>query len=203
MSSIASTIPTTMAVPFASPGVHRITVDEYERIIRAGALNDPDRVELVDGYMVDKMGKSAEHGYSTKKTIKALEGRLPAGWVWRSEQPVRIPDYDEPEPDVTIDRGTDEDYEHRLPNSADVGLLIEISLTTLDQDRGKKLLAYARSGIPVYWIINLIDRHVEVYTGPGPAGYQSRVDFQPGQVIPVAIDGRQLQPIAVNDILPS
>src|SRR4051812_27040760 len=109
MSSITSTIPMTKSTPFTPPGLRRITVDEYERIIRAGALNDPERVELIDGYLVDKMGKSVEHGYATKKIVKALEALFPAGWAWRSEQPVRIPNYDEPEPDVIIVRGTDED----------------------------------------------------------------------------------------------
>jgi Uma2 family endonuclease len=203
MSSITSTIPTTMPTPFAPPGLRRITVDEYERIIRAGALNDPDRVELIDGYLVDKMGKSAEHGYATKKIIKALEALLPAGWTWRSEQPVRIPDYDEPEPDVTIVRGTDEDYEHRIPDPDDVGLLIEVSLTTLDRDRNEKLPAYARGGIPVYWTVNLVDRQIEVYTGPGPGSYGSRVDFKPGQAVPVVIDGQPLGQVAVDAILPS
>jgi len=203
MSSITSTMSTTMPTPFAPPGLRRITVDEYERIIRAGALNDPDRVELIDGYLVDKMGKSAEHGYATKKIIKALEALLPAGWTWRSEQPVRIPDYDEPEPDVTIVRGTDEDYEHRIPDPDDVGLLIEVSLTTLDRDRNEKLLAYARGGIPVYWTVNLVDRQIEVYTGPGPGSYGSRVDFKPGQAVPVVIDGQPLGQVAVDAILPS
>src|SRR5947208_2204015 len=105
MSTITPPQPAIFPPPaLAPPPLHRITIDEYERIIRAGALNDPDRVELIDGYMVDKMGKSAEHGDSTKKIIKALEARLPHGWTWRSEQPLRIPDYDEPEPDVTIVR---------------------------------------------------------------------------------------------------
>jgi Uma2 family endonuclease len=203
MSLMTLTMPATMAVPFASPGVHRITVDEYERIISAGALNDPDRVELIDGYMVDKLGKSAEHGYTTKKAIKALEALLPPGWTWRSGQPVRIPDFDEPEPDVTIVRGTDEDYEHRIPNPADVGLLIEVSLTTLDQDRGKKLSSYATSGIPVYWIINLVERQVEVYTGPGPNAYRSRVDYRPGEFVPIVIGGQQLGQIAVDQVLPT
>jgi hypothetical protein len=97
MSLITSTLPAT-TLPPALPGVHRITVEEYERIIMAGALDDLDSVELIDGYMVDKLAKSAEHGYSTKKVIKAVDSRLPPGWTWRSEQPVRIPDYDEPEP---------------------------------------------------------------------------------------------------------
>jgi Uma2 family endonuclease len=203
MSSIASNIPVRTLVPFASPGVHRTTVDEYERIIRTGALNEPDRVELIDGYMVDKMGKSPEHGYVTKKLIRALEPRLPAGWTWRSEQPVRIPEYDEPEPDITVVRGSDEDYEHRIPASDDVSLLIEISLTTLDQDRGKKLWSYADGRIPIYWIVNLVERQVEVYSGPEPKAYQSLVIYKPGQFVPLVIDGQHLGQIAVDDILPS
>ena len=149
------------------------------------------------------MGKSAEHGYATKKIIKALEALLPPGWTWRSEQPVRIPDYDEPEPDVTIVRGTDEDYEHRIPDPDDVGLFIEVSLTTLDRDRNEKLPASARGGIPVYWTVNLVDRQIEVYTGPGPGSYGSRVDFKPGQAVPVVIDGQPFGQVAVDAILPS
>jgi Uma2 family endonuclease len=203
MSSITSTVATTNSIPFVPPGLYRITVDEYERIIRAGALNNPDRVELIDGYLVDKMAKSAEHGYATKKLVKALEPLLPAGWTWRSEQPVRIPDYDEPEPDVALVRGTDEDYEHRIPGPDDVGLLIEVCLTTLDRDRHEKLPAYARAGIPVVWIINLVDRHIEVYTEPGPGSYGSRVDVKPGQPVPVMIDALPLGQVAVDAILPS
>jgi Uma2 family endonuclease len=189
--------------PFAPIGVRRITVDEYERIIRAGALKDPDRVELLDGYLVDKMGKSAEHGYATKKAIKLLEARLHAGWTWRAEQPVRIPDFDEPEPDIAIVRGADEDYEHRLPGPKDVGLLIEVSLTTLERDRHEKGPAYARGGIPAYWIIDLVDRRIEVYTDPGPDGYRSCAAYGPGQAVPIAIDGQLWGELDVRSVLPS
>jgi len=203
MSSITSTNTMTHSAQFAPPGLRRITVDEYERIIRAGALNDPDRVELIDGYLVHKMGKSAEHGFSTKKLIKALEAMLPPGLTWRSEQPVRIPDFDEPEPDVTIVRGTDEDYEHRIPGPDDVRLLIEIGLTTLDRDRREKLAASARGGIPVYWIVNLVDRQIEVYTRPAPGSYESRVDYKAGQAVPVVLDGHAIGELAVDVLLRS
>jgi Uma2 family endonuclease len=178
-------------------------VDEYERIIRLGALDNPDRIELIDGYLVEKMGKSAEHGYSTKKTIKTLDTLLPGGWTWRSEQPVRIPEYDEPEPDVTIVRGSDDDYEHRIPAPDDVGLVVEVSAATLDRDRHEKLPAYARAAIPLVWIVNLVDRQIEVYTDPAPGSYQSLVIFKPGQSVPVAIGGQTIGQIAVDAILPS
>jgi Uma2 family endonuclease len=191
-----------MPRPFESPPVHRITVDEYERIIAAGALEDPGGVELIDGTLVDKMGKNAEHGYATKQGLKALESRLPPDWTWRKEEPVRIPDYDEPEPDIAIVRGSDADYEHRIPTAADVALLVEVSGSTLRQDRGKKRTAYAKSGVPVYWIVNLINRQVEVYSRPGKTGYKLRKNYFPGQQVPVTIDGQKLPPIAVDDLLP-
>ena len=194
---------TTATRPTASspPPHHRITVDEYERIIEAGALEDPSRVELIDGYMVDKMGKNAGHSYSTKETLKALDSRLPAGWTSRKEEPLRVPPYDEPEPDIAIVRGTDADYEFRPPRAADVALLVEVSEATLSRDRGEKLLSYAKARIPVYWIINLVDRQVEVYSRPGKTGYRSRQVFKSGEQVPVTIGGRELPPIAVDSLL--
>ncbi len=197
--STATAIRPTVSSP---PPFHRITVNEYERIIEAGALEDPSKVELIDGYMVDKMGKNAGHSYTTKETLKALDSRLPAGWTSRKEEPVRIPPYDEPEPDIAIVRGTDADYEFRSPRAADVALLVEVSDATLSQDRGKKLLGYAKGRIPVYWIINLINRQVEVYFRPGKNGYRSRQIFTSGQQVPVTIGGQELPPIPVDSLLP-
>jgi Uma2 family endonuclease len=189
--------------PTGPPPLHRITVDEYERIIASGALEDSSRVELIDGYMVDKMGKNPGHSYAATATHQALGARLPAGWLARKEEPVRIPAYDEPEPDISIIRGTLADYRSRVPDPADVALLVEVSDWTLGQDRGVKLVAFAKDGIPVYWIVNLVDRQVEVYTRPVKAGrYRSRKDYKPGQQVPVVIAGQQLAPIPVDDILP-
>ncbi len=185
------------------PAGSRVTVVEYERIIRSGALDERAKVELIDGYLVEKTGKSAEHGFASKRTIKAIEALLPAGWTWRSEQPVRIPEYDEPEPDITIVRGTDLDYEHRIPNPSDVVLVIEVSLTTLDFDRYEKLRAYASSGIGVFWIVNLRDRQIEVYTQPRSGSYGLREDFKSGQAVPLIIDGQSLGQIPVDSVLPS
>lgn len=209
MSTITQTQPTvarspaiTIPVPLASLPLRRITVDEYERIADSGALDDSERVELIDGYMVMKMPRKPGHSFSTTKTYELLAGRLPVGWSARIEQPVRLPAYDEPEPDISVVRGTAEDHRQRHPGPAEVGMVVEVSLTTVDLDRGEKLLAYARDGVPVYWIVNLVELQVEVYTGPGPAEYQSRADYRSGQAVPVVIDARHLGDIAVDDILP-
>jgi Uma2 family endonuclease len=203
MSTAVTTQPTVSApVPVVSPPLHRITVDEYERIAAVGALDEPARIELIDGYMVDKMPKNPEHSYTTKQVLKALESRLPAGWTSRKEEPVRIPAYDEPEPDVAIVQGSDADYEHRNPSADDVALLVEVSESSLSFDRRLKLSAYAKARIPVYWIVNLVDRQVEVYTRPTKTGYTSHKDYGAGEQVPVTIGGQSLPPIAVDDLLP-
>jgi Uma2 family endonuclease len=200
MSTIATPPPAIPSpAPVWTPSLYRMTVDEYERI---GPLLDDPRVELIDGHLVKKMSIKPEHSFTTCELSQSLEARLPAGWMRRQEQPVRIPDYDEPEPDISIIRGSNADYRRRMPTAADVALLVEVAESSLSQDRGEKLTAYGKSRIPVYWIVNLIDRQVEVYTNPGPGGYQSRQDYPAGSVVPVVIDGQLRAPIAVDDILP-
>jgi Uma2 family endonuclease len=202
MSTITPAQPTLSPPPTVAPLTpRRITVDEFDRIIESGSLYDSETIVLVDGYMVSKIPKSPEHSFSSKEALKALERLLPPSWTWRQKQPVRIPEYDEPEPDITIVRGSDADYKHRIPDVPDVGLLVEVSVTSLSADR-QQADRFGRSGIPVYWIVNLVDRQVEVYTNPGPTGYATRTDFASGQQIPVVIDGRQCGQIAVDDILP-
>lgn len=195
----APPIPTaapTQPPPAAAMELYRFNIDEYERMV----LDDP-RVELINGYVVKKVSKKPKHSWTTKQVLKLLDGLKPPGWTWRAEQPVRIPDFDEPEPDVALVRGSDDDYEHRHPGPADVGLVVEVSESTLDRDRNAKLPAYARGRIPVYWIINLVERQVEVYSDPAPDGYRSRQVFTAGQSIPVMLDGQVIGQIAVDDIL--
>ena len=201
MSATTITPKSSAATPplLASPDLYRMTVEEYERI---GGLLDDHRVELIDGYLVRKMSKKPPHIWTVKSILKTLGGLLTSGWSWRKEDPIRIPDFDEPEPDVAIVRGSDDDYKDRIPEPSDVALVVEVAETTLDRDQGMKLLTYARGGIPTYWIVNIVERQVEVYSDPNRAGYQSREDFKPGQEIPVLIEGREVGRVAVTDILP-
>ena len=200
MATIAPTQPRT-AAPTPLPGapvLYRMTVDEYERI---GAMLDDPRVELIDGYLVKKMPRKPEHKWATKAALKTLDALLPPGWTSQKEEAVRIPAYDEPEPDIAIIRGSDDDWKHRNPDPADVALLVEVSDSTLAEDR-KMAELFARAGIPVYWIVNLVDGQVEVYSNPGPAGYASFEVLAPPHVLRVVIDGVEVGGIPVADILP-
>jgi Uma2 family endonuclease len=199
MSTITTTS-TAAALPATSHS--RITVDQYDRMIEWGELEDGGPIELIDGMLVPKMSKSPEHRHSNKAIFKAFVGILPSGYIWQMGGPIRIPNFDEPEPDFAIVRGTDDDYETRHPGAADVPLVVEVAVTSLGDDRRKKLTVYAGAGIPVYWIVNIKERQIEVYTEPRPGDYKSRVNYTSGQFLPVVIDGSEVDQIAVDDILP-
>jgi Uma2 family endonuclease len=183
--------------------LYRMNVHEYERLAAAGVLDDP-RVELIDGYLVRKMTKKPPHVIALEGTRDALLALFQRGWRVMIQDPVRIPDFDEPEPDIALVRGSRQDYSGRHPNPQDIGLIIEVADSSLDIDRREKLQAYARGGIPVYWIINLVDGQVEVWSDPDQAAgwYRSRVVFAPGDDVPVIVDGREVGRIAVADLLP-
>jgi Uma2 family endonuclease len=188
--------------PSPSLAVYRFTVDEFERI--ADSLDD-DQVELIDGYIVGRGEMKPSHVLATELLKARFQPLLPSGRFVREDKPVRIPDFDEPRPDIAVVRGDPKVYAHRHPGPEDVSLLVEVSDTTLQKDRSEKWVNYARSGIPVYWIVNLVDRQVEVYTAPTNAGYASKVvyaEFLSDQLVPVVINGIEVGQIAVSEILP-
>ncbi len=197
--STITTVPPSSHLPPESPGFYRITVDEYERL--AGLLDDP-RVELINGYLVKQMSKKPPHIWAVGSVLDATTRVLPSGWSTRMEDPVRIPEFDEPEPDVAIVRGSRDDYRGRIPGPEDVALLVEVADTSLPMDQGQKRFAYARGRIPVYWIVNLNDRQVEVYSAPADDGYGSVEVFRPGDAVPVVIAGVEAGRIKVSDLLP-
>ena len=200
MSSTVSTItPSESPALLAPPGVHRFTVDEFERIV--DSLDD-DQVELIDGYIVERDDMKPSHVKALGRVRRRLEPMLPAGWFIREEKPVRIPDFDQPRPDVAVVPGDSDFFGDRHPGPADVALLIEVSDTSLLRDQGAKKIQYGRAGIPVYWIVNINGGQIEVYTNPTADGYASRVDRGPGDNLEVVINGKVVGRIAVDDILP-
>src|SRR4051794_27545808 len=181
-----------------------ITVDAYDRMIEDGTIGEDDQVELWDGVILPKMPKNPPHRVGTTKVAESPEGVVPAGWYVSRENAVVIGPRSKPGPDVSVVRAALKFDTTRDPTAADCCLLVEVADSSLDDDRGKKLEGYARAGIPVYWIANLRDRRIEVYTDPDPATgtYRSRVDYHSGQDLPVVIDGQEASRVAVADLLP-
>jgi Uma2 family endonuclease len=181
---------------------YRITVDQYEQMIETGILGDGDKVELIDGMLVAKMFRSAQHDYASAKITGLINRLLRDGWILRPQQAIRIPDYYQPEPDIAVLRGTEEDYQDRRPEPGNVALVIEVAATSLKGDRGKKRSAYAAAGITDYWIVNLTERQIEVCSRPSAKKSKAVKVYKAGQLVPVVIDGNQAGEIAVDDVLP-
>jgi Uma2 family endonuclease len=185
--------------------LRRFSVDEYHRMIQAGILDEDDPVELLEGYVVLKMPRNPPHDTALQLVRKRIEALLQPGWDTRIQSAVTLPD-SEPEPDVAVVRGDERTYATRHPGPADVGLLVEVSDSTLQRDRDDKGRIYARAGIPAYWIVNLIDRQVEVLSGPsGPAptpAYVQRQVFPGGTAVALVLDGNVIGAVAVQSLLP-
>jgi Uma2 family endonuclease len=206
---VSTIVPPPPTIPAANQGwipspLYRMTVDQYEAMVASGAIKARDRLHLINGYLVAKMTQNPPHVVADELCGDALLRIIPAGWHLRPGKPIRLPGRDsEPEPDRCVVRGTIRDYEGRHPGPNDIAMVVEVADSSLLEDRELAAAVYGPSGIPVCWIVNLVNRRVEVYTDPGPEGYRSRVDFLEGQAVPVVIDGRQLSQVTVDDILPS
>jgi Uma2 family endonuclease len=186
-----------------SPGsLYRMSVEKYEALVASGVFSKRDRFHLVNGFLVAKMTEYPPHTFSCDALRFALEPLLPAGWYVRMEKPLRIQSRaSEPEPDLVVVKGSFRDYARHHPGPAHVPLVIEVASSSLSADRGM-IQVYGAGGIATYWIVNLVDRQVEVYTGAGPNGYQSRHDFKAGEAVPFILDGVERGRISVEDILP-
>ena len=173
-------------------------------MIEDGTIAEDDPIELIEGDLVPKMPRNPPHRGTTRKIVRALERLIPAGWAAVPQEAIVVGGRSKPEPDVSVIPAELEFDTTRDPTAAECRLVVEVADSSLEYDRGKKLALYAAAGIPVYWIVNLIDRVVEVYTGPDPASgqYGGHVDYRGGQAVEVVIDGQAVGTIAVTELLP-
>jgi Uma2 family endonuclease len=201
---------TTIITPAAQPAgmpigasypPFRMSIDQYEKLVGAGVFTKRDKLQLINGILVSKVTKNPPHSVADQLCRKALERVIPRGWHLRSDSPVRLPPDGEPEPDQCVVRGAERDYCLRHPGPQDVGLLVEIADSSLAADR-QMAETFSARGIPVYWLVNLVDRQIEVYSGPKSDGYGSVQLYNPGEYVPVVLDGTEIGRFAVSDILP-
>ncbi len=182
----------------------RMSVERYHELVRAGAFNEHDRIELLNGVVSEQMSKNPPHRTATRKCDLKLSAVVPAGWHVQNQEPITLQS-SEPEPDVTVVRGELDDYSARHPGPDDVALVVEVSDTTLVTDRFKAEI-YSAAGIPVYWIVNLAEHTVDVYSEPNqlaaPPRYGQLVTHTREDSISVVVAGKQLALIPVADLLP-
>jgi hypothetical protein len=151
------------------PPIHRISVREYEQMIDAGVFVKGPRLELIEGMLVSKMTQNPPHTFTLNLTKLALEAALPAGWHTRLQQPLAVGE-SRPEPDIVLVPLCVRDLGLRHPRGDETALVVEVADTSLEYDRGVKARLYATGRVPVYVIVNLPERTVEIYTDPDGAG---------------------------------
>ncbi len=182
----------------------RISVDMYHEMIQKGILGPEDQVELFEGFLAKKMAKNEPHIYSNGQLLDLLAPLVKSVGFINDQQPVVFSD-SEPEPDISIIRGTRQQFRGRKPQPQDVLLLIEISDTSLARDQGPRKALFAREGIVQYWIVNLIDDQVELYTEPsGPTtnpDYGNKQIYANTDAVPLILEGIEVGRVDVADLL--
>ena len=182
------------------PARHRFSLEQYERMVETGVLLEDDRVELIEGEIVEMTPIDPSHS-----TVVHLLARrffdLGDRAVVRIQDAVRVRPDSEPEPDLVVARPPYQRYLRRHPEPPDILLIVEVARTSVDSDRGVKVPLYGRHGVPETWLADITSGRFEIYREPTPDGY-AQVDLvgRDGIVVPVSFDDLR---IAVDDVLPS
>lgn len=177
----------------------RFTAQEYHRMGEVGILGEDDRVELVGGELVEMAPIGTRRLSCVVGLTHLLVERSQSRFFVSVQNPVRLSERDEPEPDLSLLRTRPGPGATGPPGPEDVLLVIEVSDTTLSYDRNVKVPLYARAGVPEAWIVDLAGRKVEVHSGPGPDGYRASRSFGPGEtIVSQAAEGFSLQ---VDEVL--
>lgn len=190
-----------IAIPSFGPQRKRWSVEDYQRLCNMAAFGPDERVELLEGEIVEKMGQNPPHVAGVRALAAALRIVFGNGFDVSQQLPIATPD-SVPEPDVLVVRGNWRDYISRYPQADEVILVGEVAdHSRLMHDREIKLRIYAHAGFAEYWIVNLVDRRLEVYRRPQPDGLFGDVTFfAPGEsVSPLGSPGGLLN---VVDLLP-
>lgn len=171
-----------MSTSLEVPTPHRFTVDDYYRM---GELLEPGgpRTELLDGEVIDMTPIGSRHAACVDRTAEMFYRFAGSTLQVRVQNPIRLDEYSEPQPDLALVRARDDHYAYAHPEPADVLLVVEVADTSGVYDRNQKLKAYAWAGVPEAWLIVLNSGTVEVHHEPGRDGY-GRVDiFRRGETV--------------------
>jgi Uma2 family endonuclease len=183
--------------PFA---LRRFSVGEYHKMIKTGILKPDDRVELLEGWIVNKVPQNRPHSNSVTLANRRLTRILSDRWTLRVQAPITLSD-SEPAPDIVLARGAEELYDRRHPRPANICVLMEFGDSTVLEDRFYKGVLYAQERIAEFWLITLVQRRIEVYTKPRGGKYQQIIEYTEKESVPLVLDGVKIADIAVTDLL--
>jgi Uma2 family endonuclease len=170
---------------------HWINVDEYRQMGEAGIFGEDDRVELIDGEIIDMPPIGSWHAAAVKRLVDRMQPLTGPDAILSVQDPIRLGDFTEPEPDIALLRRRDDYYAAAHPTAADVLLIVEVAESSLRYDRDKKLPLYARAGIPEVWLVDLNGRVLWVYRQPGMDGYaEARRSDDLSVMAPLELPGR-------------
>ncbi len=160
---------------------YAFSADEYERMGEAGILAPGARLELIEGEIYEMLPIGSPHAACVKYLSRLLNRQFSDSLIVSTQNPIRLDDYSEPQPDVAVVRWRDDFYRHAHPTPADVLLVIEVADSTVETDRTVKMPLYARANIPEAWLVNLPDSRVEIYSAPSNGSYQTANHFTHGE----------------------
>lgn len=159
------------------------TVDEYHRMVEAGILHEDDRVELLDGEIVEMTPIGPRHAGTVNLLNRLLIEGLRGRGVVTPQNPFLLDYRSEPQPDLCVARPRDDDYREGHPRPPDLLLVIEVSDSSLLWDRNRKVPRYAARGVPEVWLVDLTTNHLEVYRQPTPDGYAQTERLGPEETV--------------------
>jgi Uma2 family endonuclease len=185
-----------------------LTIDLFSRMVESGLIPQDRRVYLQNGRLFEKMAKTKAHGFVGAAVDRVLNRRLPDGWCLWPESTIVLDPTNAPLPDFAVIRGgnpLDFGAPDRYPGPGDVGLLIEVAVTSLHEDLTTALEQYARALIPVYWVIDVFGLRILVHSEPrvveGRGEYARVETYRAGQSVPLVLDGQEVARIPFDELL--
>ena len=169
------------------PKPHRWSVPEYHRLAEKGILTEDDRLELIDGAIIDMAPIGSGHAGHVKQLNRLFSVRSDDSVIVAVQDPVVLGDDSEPQPDIMLLRWRDDYYKNANPTAEDVLLIIEVADTSADYDRSIKVPLYAGHAIPEVWLIDLAQQCIEVYRNPSAGEYEDIKPYRDGRITPGAI----------------
>jgi Uma2 family endonuclease len=201
----------TVVAPSQAPTAdvpYDLTVDLFSRMVESGLIPRDRRVFLANGRLYEKMAKTKAHGSIGAAVTRAVDRRLPPDWSLWPESTIVLDPTNAPLPDFAVVRSGDllgRAAPDRYPGPGDIGLLIEVAVTSLHADLTTALEQYARASIPVYWVVDVLGRRILVHTEPrivdGRGEYARVETYRPGQSLPLVLDGREVDRIPFDELI--